>query len=338
MTEGQPKTGGATDNLIKKGLAFVFAAVLLWLAFKDADFAKIWGYASQTKPVFVGLLIVSAIFSHFLRAFRWTFLLAPLKAQGEKVGLFNSFYAVMLGYAVNVAIPRGGEVARLVAITKDERLPWAGVLPTMLIDRMLDLAMLVFLLGGTLLVLPAEILKDMPWLVPGGISMLVATVAGLGLLPFAGSILQRILALSLVKDKVPGGLLSKLTDLAGQFDTGTQSLKSPVKYPIIAGLSVLIWFFYWLNFYLMVFAFGLEGIIDATKCLIVFTIGSVGVLVPTPGSVGSFHFLVTKGLTMTGGINADQALAFATVLHFVAFIVATCVPAFVLFVVKRGRQ
>ena len=46
MTEGQPKTGGATDNLIKKGLAFVFAAVLLWLAFKDADFAKIWGYAS----------------------------------------------------------------------------------------------------------------------------------------------------------------------------------------------------------------------------------------------------------------------------------------------------
>lgn len=338
MTEGQPKTGGATDNLVKKGLAFVFAAVLLWLAFKDADFAKIWAYASQTKPVFVGLLIASAIFSHFLRAFRWTFLLAPLKAQGEKVGLFNSFYAVMLGYAVNVAIPRGGEVARLVAITKDERLPWAGVLPTMLIDRMLDLAMLVFLLGGTLLVLPADILKDIPWLVPGGISMLVATVAGLGLLPFAGAILQRILALSLVKDKVPGGLLAKLTDLAGQFDTGTQSLKSPVKYPIIAGLSVLIWFFYWLNFYLMIFAFGLEGIIDATKCLIVFTIGSVGVLVPTPGSVGSFHFLVTKGLTMTGGINADQALAFATVLHFVAFIVATCVPAFVLFVMKRGRQ
>lgn len=338
MTEGQPKSGGATDNLIKKGLAFVFAAVLLWLAFKDADFAKIWGYASQTKPAFVALLIASAIFSHFLRAFRWTFLLAPLKPQGEKVGLFNSFYAVMLGYAVNVAIPRGGEVARLVAITKDERLPWAGVLPTMLIDRMLDLAMLVFLLGGTLLVLPAEILKDMPWLVPGGISMLVATVAGLGLLPFAGSILQRILALDLVKGKVPAGLLGKLTDLSGQFDTGTQSLKSPVKYPIIAGLSVLIWFFYWLNFYLMVFAFGLEGIIDATKCLIVFTIGSVGVLVPTPGSVGSFHFLVTKGLTMTGGINADQALAFATVLHFMAFIVATCVPAFVLFVVKRSGR
>jgi glycosyltransferase 2 family protein len=99
-------------------------------------------------------------------------------------------------------------------------------------------------------------------------------------------------------------------------------------------LSVLIWFTYWLNFYLMVFAFGLEDNINAVKCLIIFTIGSVGSLIPTPGSIGSIHYLVKMAAVATAQISAEQALAFATTLHLFTFILFPSLIAAVVFLYK----
>jgi hypothetical protein len=325
----------SSNNLVKQLAAGLFALLLLWLAFKDCNWSQLWHYLRSVQLLPVLTLCLSAVVSHLLRAYRWIFLLQPLSEK--KIGLFNSFFAVMIGYAVNVAIPRGGEVARLVSICRTESLPWAGVLSTMLIDRMLDLAMLVFLLGACLQVLPKELLASMPWLVPGGQAILVSTVIGLLVLPHVGTILSKLLLLPLTVRRVPEKLREKLTLLAEQFDTGTKSLKSPVKYPIIAILSLIIWFCYWLNFYLMVFAFDLQSQIDPLQCLIIFTIGSIGVLIPTPGSVGGFHVLVSKGMTMTAAVPPDQALAFATLLHFVAFVWVPCATALVLWLIK-GKE
>ncbi len=321
------------SNALKQILAAAFAILLLWLAFRGTNMAELWRYSQNIKPLPVLLIFVSGLLGTFLRSYRWTILLRPL--SDKKISQFNSFYAVLIGYAVNVAIPRGGEVARLLSICKSENLPWAGVLSTMLIDRMLDIALLVLLLGCTLVILPPDLLASIPGLKQGGLVLLVGVVVGLIVLPNAGRILKKILTLDLVKTRLPENLALKLAQLAEQFDTGTTALKSLVLYPFIALLSVAIWFTYWLNFYLMVFAFGLEDKIDAAKCLIIFTIGSVGVLIPTPGSVGSFHYLVKIATVATAHIPEDQALAFATVLHFMTFVVVTCVPAAILFLYKR---
>lgn len=335
----EPQKISKPNNPLKQIGAGLAAILLLWLAFRGANLAELWRYSKEANPLPLALLFLSGLFSHFLRAYRWTFLLSPLKQPSDKkIGLFNSFYAVMIGYAVNVAIPRGGEVARLISICKDEELPWAGVLSTMLIDRMLDLALLVFLLGSCLLVLPENIAASMPWLKPGGLSLLGATVLGLVLLPNAGTILKKILNLKLVTEKVPEKLQSKLTELADQFDCGTKSLKNPLLYPLIAALSFAIWSMYWLNFYLVIWAFNLQDRVTPLKSLIVFTIGSVGVLIPTPGSVGSFHYLVKQGMIMTADIGADQALAFATVLHFFSFVLVVCLPTAALFFGRRLIQ
>lgn len=320
-------------NLLKQVLAAIFAIVLLWFAFKDTNLAELMKYSQNIKPLPVLLIFVSGIFGTFLRSYRWTILLRPL--SDKKISQYNSFYAVMIGYAVNVVIPRGGEVVRLLSICKSENLPWAGVLSTMLIDRMLDIALLVTLIGATLTILPPELLASMPWLKPGGLTLLAGVVVGLIVLPLVGAILKKLLSLDIAKKRLPEKLREKFTELAGQFDTGTQALKSPIQYPYIAFLSVAIWSTYWFNFYQMVYAFGLEEKIDAVKCLIIFTIGSAGVLVPTPGSVGTFHLLVKEATVMTAHIPPDQALAFATVLHFLTFIVICCIPAAVMFFYNR---
>ena len=122
-----------------------------------------------------------------------------------------------------------------------------------------------------------------------------------------------------------------------QFDAGTRALKSPVKYPIIAVLSFAIWFCYWLNFYFMVLAFNLQSKIDPFKCLIIFTISSIGQLIPTPGSLGSFHYLASKAMTTVTDVPMEQAQAFATLLHFISFVLVVCLPALILVLFFRPK-
>lgn len=332
MISEQPKSG---SSLGKQLIGIAFAGVFLWLAFKGTDPAKLWSYIKEVQPFYLLLVCLSGLASHFLRALRWVLLLAPL--TDKKVSLWNSFCAVMYGYAVNVVLPRGGEVARLVSISKTEKLPWIGVLSTMFIDRLLDIALLVLLLGFTLTVFPTTAFADMKWLVPGGISLSIATVLGLLVLPQMAGIINWLVSQPALSSKLPASLIQRVENLSKQFDTGCRSLKNPVTYPAIAGLSLAIWFFYWLNFYLMICAFGLQDKVSPSQCLVVFTIGSVGVLVPTPGNVGSFHFLVSQGLSIVSGINHELALAFASLLHVMCFVVVTCVPAAVCFVAQTYK-
>lgn len=317
----------------KQIVSLLIAGVFLYFAFKDCNFQKLWQYAQALDPFYIVLVCLTGLLSHFLRAWRWVILLSPLSER--KISLFNSFCAVMYGYAVNVVVPRGGEIARLVSISKTESISWAGVLPTMFIDRLLDIAMLVLLLGLTLTVLPLGEM-NMPWLMPAGLSMCAATLVGLVLLPFVGKIIRALSGFDLAKKVVPEKIMAKVLELSEQFDLGTKCLTNLFNLPAIAVLSLSIWVAYWLNLYLMIFAFHLQDKVDMAKSLVVFTVGSVGVLVPTPGSVGSYHFLVSQGLQKIAGINADQALAFATVLHIFCFVIITCVPAAICFAIQNA--
>lgn len=327
----------ASKNILKHLASFAISGVLLYFAFNKVDPAEIWRYTQEMNPWPLAIVVVTALASHVLRAYRWTILLKPF--AGRQINLVNSFYAVILGYAINVAIPRGGEVARLLSICKDEKLAWPGVLSTLLVDRMLDMALLVFLLGTCLVFLPQSFLETFPALLKGGIGLLIATIIGLLLLPYAGSILRFLLKQNFIACKLPKSVLDKLTEMAEQFDSGTRALKDPVGYPLIAALSFVIWGLYWCNFYFMLPAFHLEKIIGPVDTLIIFTIGSVGVLIPTPGNAGSFHYLVCQSMELVAPqVSKAQALAYATILHVLTFVLTNCITAALLFLFRKSSK
>ncbi len=317
-------------------LMLVLAGTLLYFAFRGCDLEKMAEYVKEVNPSYIVLVFFSSIFSHFLRAVRWVILLKPV--ADRKVSLWHSFYAIILGYAVNVVIPRGGEVARLVELSRLEKLPWAGVMPTMLIDRLIDIAVLAFLLGFTLTVLPASVLQSMPWLVPSGVTMLIAAAVGLILMPKLSWLFRKVLSIRFVAKSLPQKISGAVEEKMSEFDKGAKCLSDPIAYPLIALLSALMWFFYWLNFYLMLYAFNLQDRVGPIDCLIAFTVGTVGVLVPTPGSAGGFHLLVQQGLMLTSGLAKEQALAFATVLHVNNFIITTCVPAAICMLIQSTKK
>jgi len=331
VTEANPQ-GEAQDlpvkpksPILKQIATILIAAVFLYFAFRGANFSQIWNYSKSIDFMFFALVCVIGVISHLLRAIRWVVLLRPV--SDKPVSLWNSFCAVLIGYAVNVVIPRGGEVARLVSISKSENIPWAAVLPTMFIDRLLDIALLVFVFGSTILVLPKSITEKMPWLFSGGIALTAATVVGLFLLPKIPACVRWFTAFPFIRRAIPEKIFQKVESLLTQFELGTGALTNPLAYPAIAGLSFLIWLCYFANSYFMLWAFHLQEKVSVLNALIVFAIGSLGVLIPTPGSVGSYHWLVKESLVMTSGLDPDLALAYATVLHITSFILVSCVTA-----------
>jgi uncharacterized protein (TIRG00374 family) len=312
-------------------LAFAF----LWLSFRGTDLPEMWKYAKTINWTYVALLVVSVFFSHFFRALRWQIMLNPLVKS--KVSVFNCFSAIMYGYAINVVVPRGGEVARLLSIVKTEKLPWPGVLATMFLDRVLDLAFLVIAVALTMPLLPETFLEKFTWLPEVGHSLLVVAIVGLIAIPILPKILERLLHLKAISDKLPEKLYLFLKNLNQQFSLGTACLSKPINYPLISALSVFIWFFYWLNFYLIILAFNLGAQVDLEKTFIVFTIGSVGVLVPTPGSVGSFHYFVSQALVNLAGLNKNLAVCVAFVLHAISMILTSFLFAGICYLFQASR-
>lgn len=92
-------------------------------------------------PVF---LILSL--SHLVRALRWRILMQPM---GYRPGLPNSFFAVMIGYFANLAVPRLGEVLKCTILAKYEKVPAEKLVGTIVAERAIDVISLgiIFLLA-----------------------------------------------------------------------------------------------------------------------------------------------------------------------------------------------
>jgi uncharacterized protein (TIRG00374 family) len=323
-------------QIIKQVILLGVALFFLWMAFRGTDMAHLWAEVQRVDMPWIWAVCAVAIFSHFVRAWRWTLLLRPL--SDHPIGLWNSFCAVMIGYAVNIAVPRGGEVARVISISKSEKLPWVGVVPTMFIDRLLDIAMLVLLLGVTLAMLPPELREQMHWLVNGGIALCVATVVGLGVLPFVGRIIKHLLSMEQFRSRVPDKVGLMGLQLADEFDRGTSSLRNPVGLPAIALLSVAIWACYFVSFYLGMMAFRMQNEVDLSHGLMIFSVGSVAVIVPTPGALGTYHLAVSQALQQVSHIEAARATAFVTVFHAITFVLVVCVVAAICFLIQQATR
>ncbi len=109
-----------------------------WDEFKESLLdANFW----LLVPVF---FILSA--SHLLRSIRWKTLMHPM---GYTPSLVNVFFAVMIGYLANLAVPRLGEVLKCTILSRYEKVPAEKLVGTIVVERAVDVVCLiiVFLLA-----------------------------------------------------------------------------------------------------------------------------------------------------------------------------------------------
>ncbi len=260
--------------------------------------------------LWIVLVILAFTVSNISRAIRWNMLLRPL---GYSPRLINAFLCTVLGYFANLGLPRLGEVVRAGTMAQYEKIPLEKTMATIVLDRLVDAisilsatALALFLQYDTIIAFAMEYVD------------LSSRFGGLGsVLLWAVLVLAVFLLLFLAFRKriLRTALYGRIRELAAGFRDGLVSI-SKIDRPLLFILhSVNIWLMYFLMTWLCFFAFEPTSGLTAVVALVVFVFGGWGIVIPSPGGMGTYHFLVQTALQMYG-INGDDAFSWANIAFF----------------------
>ena len=134
-------------KILKTTLPLLLGGVLVWYSLAGMDQEKMITHLKNANFEWVFLGLFFGVLSHLSRAYRWKFMLAPM---GYKPKFVNSFLAVLIGYFVNLAIPRAGEVSRATVMVNYENIPFQKGFGTIVAERIADMIMMFLIIGITL--------------------------------------------------------------------------------------------------------------------------------------------------------------------------------------------
>ncbi len=323
----------SVKELVKKILKYalffgVGTAIMVWLyntqnaAFQSqlkldgkAPYPLYQKIIADFKSIHIGwLLLVFAAFtqSNISRAIRWRMLMEPL---GFTPKTWNCFYAVNVTYLTNLWMSRAGEFVRAGSLARIEKQSMSKVMGTVVVDRILDLISLALIVCFAFLV---EYGTLWSWLDKnmgsgdGSYRLLQSTwflvLVGLG---FAFCLLLFILRKKILN--LP--LVNKIAPVVQRFSDGVKSIRYVNNLPLFLFHSITIWVMYFLMTYFCFFAFPPTANLPAVAALTVFVFGTFGVVIPSPGGMGTYHFLATSALLLYA-VKGDDAFSFANIMFF----------------------
>ena len=309
-------------NSLKYLLAIIITAGALYLAFRGQDFAAIGSELSKTNLWAIGLAVLFQFVAHFVRGWRWQFLLRPIK---EKTSLWIAFKAVMAGYGMNNVIPRSGEIIRPAMASVQENMPFAGTLATIIVERIFDVIALGLLFVFSLFSYEKEFRTSFPDLSGAAIPILIVVTAGLIL--FVTIFISKGVSnffLRLIHKLFPKKIADPLARAFETFTTGLHGLQKDTALPIILG-TIGVWACYAISTYCGMYALPGSGIeaIGIKGAIVLLSLAGIAITIPTPGGTGTYHYFISQALILFFGINASTAVAFATVTHAANYIVIT---------------
>lgn len=251
-------------------------------------------------------------FSNIMRALRWNMLLKPL---GRAPRTINSFLTIMLGYFANLGLPRLGEVLRPVSMARYEKVPVEKVLGTIVVDRAMDVFSLLIIVSLAFFLefdtLWGYLSENMGQSGEGGGLLSNPIIQGLGLLGVLGMVLLFVFREKIQQTK----FYHKVVDMLKGFWDGILSVKKLENPALFIFYSVMIWVAYYFMFYMYLPAFEPTANLGFVVALMVFVFGTFGIVIPSPGGMGSYHFLVMAALALYG-ISGSDAFSFANFSFF----------------------
>jgi uncharacterized membrane protein YbhN (UPF0104 family) len=259
--------------------------------------------------------IMAFLVSNLSRAIRWGMLIKPL---GRSVRLLNSYMAVMVGYMSNSVVPRAGELVRCGVLSRYEKLPLNKVLGTVAMSRSLDVLCLLIAMGLMLLFEFDSVwgyLQENAFAGSDEGSLLTNpwVLGFLGLMLLGG-----VLVLVFWKRLLQIPFFSRLWGIVLGFWEGLRTIGKLENPWAFVFHTVNIWVMYYLMHYVAFFAFDQVAHLPPGAALTIFVFGSLGIVIPAPGGIGAFQYLVTQALLIYG-IAGDDAFSFSNVIFFPIF-------------------
>lgn len=302
-------------SAIKYALLLGIGVLLLWFAFKGQDPNKLLADLRQANYLWVIIALVVMMASHWFRALRWNMMIEPL---GYRPKTLNTFAAVITGYMANLAFPRMGEVSRCGVLVKTDKVPLNSLIGTVLVERFIDLISLAIVL---LLAIALQFQLIIGFLNTYLFDPLIGNLSSNGLLLaivlivlVAAAAFAWILFKRYKTQIYASAIAVKVIHLLEGIRDGFTSIRHIQQLWLFVVYSVLIWFSYFLNTYLIFSAMGATAHLGLTAALVILTVGSFGMTAPVQGGIGAFHWMVSEGLTLYA-ITKSDGLAFATISH-----------------------
>lgn len=295
---------------ILKIVAFIGVGVLLfWLVYRKQDIKSIKESLMQANYWWLIFSMFLGVLSHLSRGLRWRLLLEPI---GYKPRNKTLFYSVMIMYLSNLAIPRSGEIVRCSYVSRYEKIPFTTLLGTVVTERIIDVIILLIL---TLVVVITQfsVLSDFittneaAQKIIGTLSNSVGILITLFVLGIVFLILLFVYRKKIAQTKI----YKKLQKLIEDFIAGIKSVATLEKKWLFIGHSLFIWIMYFIMIYVAFFAFDFTSHFGIMVGLTAFVMSAYGIVFPSPGGIGTWHFMVIETLFIYGlGRTEGSAFAF----------------------------
>ena len=301
-------------KLLRLALGAVMAVLFGWLTLRHIDGARIAAAMRGARLDLLAAAMAAMCVGYCCRILRWQTML--LRAN-PALRAIDCAGPLMASFAANNVLPfRAGDLMRAFVFNDRLHTTPGSVLATLLVERLLDLLMVILLLGLALAVFHL----DLSSLVGLGVPLLLLGAAAIVLVLLFPQVLQPLLrGLESLAGRLPVAAkvqqeLRKVTDTLSQLAGGSTMLR-------LLGWSAGVWLIeggvYWLV------AQSLAGMTAAQGAWLAVPVGSLATLIPsTPGYVGTFDYFTAQAMVLAGN-EPTVAAAFAFLVHMVLWLPGT---------------
>lgn len=320
-------------NLLNILLGVIIGGIFLWLSLLNIDIEELREYLGVMSFGWLIPFIFLCFLSFLVRAERWRLLLEPVKPDIKRSVLLN---AILLGSLINYAIPRLGEISRSLYVGKTADMSSSNIFGTVVLERVIDVIAIAIMLVFVLLFMVTDRKTLSALFGPSAVTVVDGLLSPLviGAFVLAG-ILSLYLGWKALKflyrkraKEIDEGTESKgLFRIVFMFTDGLISIRKLKKWPLFLLHTVLLWAIYVFLTYIPFLAFNLTESYGLTfsSAFAVMVIATIGVMLPSPGAVGTYHWFVKQSLLVLFAVPAVSGFAYAFISHIAMF---ACVVLF----------
>ncbi|MGL4852075.1 MAG: lysylphosphatidylglycerol synthase transmembrane domain-containing protein [Phocaeicola sp.] len=300
-------------KVVSKVLQILFplllgGAILAWM-YRDFNFSRVWQVL--TGGMNYGWMLATVVFgvlSNLFRSWRWKLTLEPLD---EHPSTANCIYAVFIAYATNLIIPRLGEVSRCAVLSKYNGVSFSKSLGTVVSERLVD-TVCVGVITFITLVSQSHIFTSFFKVTGTNTDEWVNLFTSANFYIILICIIAFFVLLYFVIRNV--GTFARVRGILKNVWEGVFSLRHVKNIPLLLFYTVGIWFSYFMQLYLSFFCFDFSSDLTFQAGMVMFVIGSIAAVVPTPNGAGPWHFATITMLVLYG-VGKEDAGIFALIVH-----------------------
>lgn len=296
-------------NILKYAVSFILAGVLVFFAFRGVDWSAFWGGLGRTRLFWLGMFVVFSLLALVFREERWRAIIKPIDAEAARLDIWD---ATNVGNLVNVVLPGAGEFVRCGYITR-RKMTYDKALGTIVCERVCDFVAIAMLFAIALVTgwgKFGDFFMEQIWLPLTGRLGFSLWWLFAGVLLVVAALIWCIFHWS-GSNKICGKIAGWIRGLGAGFASIT---KMKHKWLFLL-YTVLIWTMYvlmsWAGFKALPPLSGL-GISDA---LFISAVGNIASVIPVPGGIGAYHYLVKTTLETLFGAPENMGLVYAVLCH-----------------------